>query len=146
MKVERSIRTISMLMLLAGAAVSSGSALAQAPSQRITSKHSNGMTVMLTNESGKLTEGKNSVCAVFQSIKEGHAAWVQNVEIEFTLLVGRNRGQPITAQMTENAAGWFCGSVDLGQQHYSPATYEIILRYVDVAGKKRKVWFYSSVD
>lgn len=84
---------------------------AQAGEKPLISKHKDGLTITMTAESGRVTEGKNSLCVLFQN--GGHPAQVGNVRVEFTLLAGRNRGQPTKAQMTESEAGRYCGKIDL---------------------------------
>ena len=145
MKVKSSVRSIVLLLLLAGVSLPSDLLLAQVRGKRITSKRANGMTVVLTNESGRLVEGKNSICASFQAIEDGRPIDVLNVEIGFTLLVGRNRGSPATAQLIHDAAGRYCGMVDLGRQYYFPANYDVVVRYVNSFGKKRKISFGLSL-
>lgn len=145
MKVKSSVRSIVLLLLLAGVALPSDLLLAQARGKRITSKRANGMTVVLANESGRLVEGKNSICASFQAIEDGRPIDVLNVEIGFTLLVGRNRSSPATAQLIRDAAGQYCGMVDLGRQYYFPANYDVVVRYVDASAKKRQISFGMSL-
>jgi hypothetical protein len=111
----------------------------------LASKHAYGLMIAITSQSGKLTEGLNSICAMFQSAENGFPIEVQNVGIEFTLLVGRNRGRPITAQLAQAATGRYCSNVDLGPQHYFPANYDVVVRYVDAAAKKRKISFGLSL-
>jgi hypothetical protein len=140
LNIRRSIQSIFLLAVLSGVAMSGGSALPQG-SKPIASKRTNGMTVMLTSESGGLNEGKNNICVSFQTIEGGQPVDASDVGIELTLRIGRNRGSPITAPLFEDAAGRYCGSLDLGRQYYSPATYDVVVRYVDASAKKRKVSF-----
>jgi hypothetical protein len=133
------MRSIFLLIVLG--AVSS--ALVQAPSKAIASRNANGMTVTITNESGKLHEGKNNICVSFQAVEGVHPADVRNVAIEFTLLVGRN-SRAAKAPLIQDA-DHYCGVIDLGRQFYSPANYDAVVRYVDSLGKKRRISFGLSL-
>jgi len=128
------------LLIVLGAVFS---ALVQAPSKTIVSRNANGMTVTLTNESGKLHEGKNSICVSFQAIKGVQPVNVRNAAIEFTLRVGRN-SRVATAPLIQDA-DHYCGVIDLGRQFYSSANYDAVVRYVDSFGKKRKISFGLSL-
>ena len=121
------------------------SAQIDAGNSTMASKQTDGMTVLLTSKSGRLSEGKNSICVVFQTIKSGQPVDVSEVGIEFTLLVGRNRGRPISVQLSLDAAGRHCGNVDLGRQYYFPTNYDVVVRYVDAAAKKKKLGFWLSL-
>jgi hypothetical protein len=137
LNIRWSIQSIFLLAVLSGVAMSGGSALPQG-SKSIASKLTNGMTVMLTSESGGLNEGKNNICVSFQTIEGGQQVDVSDVGIEFTLRIGRNRGSLITALLIQDAAGRYCGSVDLGRQYYSPATYDVVVRYVNASARREK--------
>jgi hypothetical protein len=128
-----------------GGTASVGQPSVQVVETPLASKHAYGLAIAITSQSGKLTEGMNSICAVFLSAENALPVEVQNVGIEFTLLVGRNRGRPITTQLAQTAAGRYCGNVDLGPQHYFPANYDVVVRYVDAAAKKRKTSFGLSL-
>jgi hypothetical protein len=112
----------------------------------LASKRVNGVMVELTNESGKLTKQENRICVRFRSSKSGGSVNVQHVGIEFTLLAGRNRGSPIVPQLTRQADSQYCGAINLGSKDYSPAQYEVVVRYLDDRGKKRKAWFHLTRD
>jgi hypothetical protein len=131
---------IIFLLIVLGAV---SSALVQAPSKAIASRNANGMTITITNESGKLHEGKNNICVSFQAIEDVHPVDVRNVAIEFTLLVGRN-SRGAKAPLIQDA-DHYCGVVDLGRQFYSPANYDAVVRYVDSLGKKRRISFGLSL-
>jgi hypothetical protein len=131
----------NIFLLIVLGAVSS--ALIQAPSTAIASRNANGLTVTITNESGKLHEGKNNICVSFQAIEGAQPLNVRNVAIEFTLLVGRN-SRASKAPLIQDA-DHYCGIVDLGRQFYSPANYDAVVRYMDSLGKKRRISFGLSL-
>lgn len=111
----------------------------------IASKRTREMIVLLVNDSGKLTAGENSVCVLALSKATQSPVAIQNVSIELTLRVGRNQGQPKTAQLSQERAGRYCGHVDLGQQYYSPANYYTVVWYAETRGRKRKIGFFVTV-
>lgn len=131
----------SIFVLIALGAISN--ALVQAPSKTIASRNANGLTVTLVNESGQLHEGKNNICVSFQTIADAQPVNVQNAVIEFTLLVGRN-SHTDKAPLIQDADR-YCGGIDLGRRFYSPANYDVVVRYVDSSGKKRKTSFGLSL-
>lgn len=109
------------------------------------SKLANDVVIVLMNEQGKLTAGDNDLCVVFRKVETGKPADVQNVSIDFSQLVGRIQETPIKAQVMQDDAGYYRGSINLGRQYYSPASYYAIVRYIDLAGKKRRVRFHLTV-
>jgi len=145
MNVKPSIRIIFLLILLAEVALSSGLVLAQAPGKPINSQRTNGMTVVVSNESGKFTGGENAVCAIFQDLETGGPVDVQNVSLKFTLRVGRIPGGTIAAQLNRDGQGRYCGHVNLGRQYYNPAKYYVDMHYTDITGKKRNLSFWVTV-
>jgi hypothetical protein len=70
---------------------------------------------------------------------------VNNVSIDFRLLVGRVVERPIMAQLAAMGTERYCGRIDLGRQYYSPSNYYVSVRYRDVTGKKKSTGLYLSV-
>jgi hypothetical protein len=103
------------------------------------------LLITITSADGRLRGGENSFCAVFQKRGTNEPVDVQNVSVDFTLLVGRIQEKLIRGQFTEDQMGRYCGQVNLGKQYYVPASYYAFVRYTDEAGKKRKARLFLSV-
>ena len=121
------------------------SPLLVAAEEPIASKHTRELDVVLVNNSGVLTAGDNHICVLFTAAGTDRPANVQDVRMKFTFHIGRNSGEPITAQLSRVEAGRYCGSVDLGRQYYDPANYYVEMRFTDALGKTRKISFWVSV-
>jgi hypothetical protein len=107
------------------------------PEKIIASKQTRSMAIVFTNDSGKLTAGDNNFCVLFQSLETATSADVHNVSVDFRLLVGRIQEIPITAQLTQDGIGRYCGRVNLGRQYYTPSSYYAYVHYADATGKKK---------
>jgi hypothetical protein len=142
------------LMLSAGSSLSLRSAGRESiPAQTVSasgekpiaSGRTKGISVVLTNESGKLTNGENAICAVFQDTATSSPANVQDVRLKFTLRVGRISADAIAGQLSRDGQGRYCGHVNLGHRYYDPANYYVEMQYVDTTGKNRKLTFWATV-
>ena len=111
----------------------------------LASKRTNDVVTVLMNEQGRLAGGENSFCLEFRKPENGGPVDLRSVSVEFSQLVGRIQERPIVAQITETSVGTYLGQVNLGRQYYNPAAYYAVVRYLDLAGKKRKMRFYVSV-
>ena len=136
----------AVAVLSSGALLHSHPAAAQVAEAAIAAKRSHGLTVVLASPSGKVNAGVNSLCVLFQSAREKRSGEVQNVTVQFTLVTGRNRGNPLVLQPDRQTRGRYCGTIDLGVQQYFPARYEVGVHYQDASGKKRTLWFYLSLN
>ena len=103
------------------------------------------MVITITGSDGRLKDGENNFCVVFQKRETGEAVDLQKVSVEFALLVGRIEEEPIRVQLTGDRVGQYCGHVDLGKQYYVPASYYAFVVYTDATGKKRKERLFLSV-
>jgi len=110
----------------------------------IASKRTRDLIITITSADGRLKDGENSFCVVFQKRGTEELVDVRNVSVEFTLLVGRIQEQPIKGRLTEHQTGRYCGQVNLGRRYYAPATHYAFVRYTDGAGKKRKQRLFVS--
>ena len=116
------------------------------PNERtIASKRTKDLVITITNLDGKLRGGDNDLCVLFEKRETQEPVNVQNVGIDFTLLVGRIQEEPIRAPLAQDQSGRYCGHVNLGKQYYVPASYYAIVRYTDAGGKKRKERLFLSV-
>ena len=132
--------------LSSSALLHSRPAAAQVAENAIAAKRSHGLTVILASPSGKLKAGLNSLCVFFQSAGNKRSAEIENVRVEFTLVAGRNRGNPLILHPERQTSGRYCGAIDFGPQEYFPPRYEVGVHYQDASGKKRIVWFYLSLN
>ncbi|PYT24486.1 MAG: hypothetical protein DMG57_28650 [Acidobacteria bacterium] len=107
----------------------------------LASKLQNDLVIVVMNEQGKLTAGDNSLCVVFRKVETGDPAEIQNVSMDFRLLVGKIQETPIKVQLTQIGVGYYRGSVNLGRQYYDPASYYAFVHYIDLAGTKKKKRF-----
>lgn len=110
----------------------------------ISFKRVNDLGIALTNDSGKFSAGENSFCLVVRDQKTMTPVAVQSVRVDFRQLVGRMQEEPITPRLTDKV-GRFCGTVDLGRQYYSAASYYAFVYFTDPHGKKRKARFFLTV-
>jgi hypothetical protein len=136
-------RVVTILIALAGTSVLAGLLLAGPatvpPTElMVASKRTKDLVITITSADGRLKGGENSFCVVFHKRETEEPIDVQNVSIEFVLLVGRIQEKPIKGQLTENQLGRYCGQVNLGKQYFVPASYYAFVRYTDAAGKNRK--------
>jgi hypothetical protein len=111
----------------------------------ITSKRARDLVITITNADGRLREGDNDFCVLLQKRATREPPDVQDVSVDFTLLVGRIQEQPIRAHLTPDQPGRYCGHVSLGKQYYVPASYYAFVRYTDATGNKRKERLFLSV-
>jgi hypothetical protein len=116
-----------------------------ATERTISSKRAKDLGIVLMNEDGKLARGDNSFCLAFNRVETGEPADVQNVSIDFRLLVGKIQETPIRVRLTQVSVGQYRGRANLGSQYYSPSSYYAFVRYIDLAGKKRKMRFFFAV-
>ena len=154
MKIMAALCVLLFLMLSAGLSLSqqdagreyaSAQALSSSGERPIDSKRTNGMALVLTNDSGKLTAGENAICVLFRDIATAGPVDVQDVSLKFTLRVGRIAGGSIAVPLNRDRPGRYCGHVNLGRQYYDPARYYVEMRYVDTTGRKRKLSFWATV-
>jgi hypothetical protein len=141
---------ITVLVMLAGTLVHGQLLLARpttAPPTdvKVASRRTKDLVITITSADGRLKGGENSFCVAFQKRGTDAPVDVQNVSVDFTLLVGRIREKSISSQLTEDQMGLYCGQVDLGKQYYVPASYYAFVRYTDGAGKRRKQRLFLSV-
>jgi hypothetical protein len=140
--------TIAVCLLLAPSAFGKplGPERPAHPSEKtIASKRLRTVAITFTNDSGKLTAGENRFCVLFHNLETANSADVQNVTVDFRLLVGKIQEEPITAELTQDGVGRYCGRINIGRQYYAPSNYYVHVRYADATGKKRTVRFYLSV-
>ena len=111
----------------------------------IASRQARGVAVTIANADGKLLGGDNDFCVLFETTEKREPVDVQNVSIDFALLVGKIEEQPIRVRLPQVQPGRYCGHVNLGKQYYVPASYYAFVLYTDTGGKKRKERLFLSV-
>lgn len=112
----------------------------------VASKQTNDLLIAIRNSGGRLKGGENSFCVMFQKRSTQEPADVQNVSVDFALLVGKIQEEPIrSSQLSRDRTGRYCGQVNLGKQYYNPANYYAFVLYTDMAGKKRKQRLFLSI-
>ena len=111
----------------------------------IASKRARDLVITIANTTGRLREGDNDLCILFVRRETREPVDVQDVSVDFTLLVGRIQEEPIKAPLTRDQLGRYCGHVNLRKQYYIPASFYAFVRYTDVSSKKRKERFFLSV-
>jgi hypothetical protein len=111
----------------------------------VASGRAKGLNITITTTDGRMHAGENKFCALFQDVASNQPAEVQNVSVDFTLLVGRILEVPIKAKLARERVGHFCGQVNLGRQYYFPASYYALLSFTDANGKNRKKRLFLSV-
>jgi hypothetical protein len=140
---------VACVLLAASNAFAQGllAGLATAPPTdlTVTSKRTKDLVITITSADGRLKGGENSFCVLFQKRETQEPVDVQNIGIDFTLLVGRIQEKPIIGQLIEKQMGRYCGQVNLGKLYSVPASYYAFVRYTDEAGKKRKQRLFLSV-
>jgi hypothetical protein len=141
---------ITMLLMTVGTFVTAELLFARqaavpATETAVASKRKKDLTITITSADGRLKGGENSFCVMFEKKETEEPVDVQNVSLDFTLLVGKIQEEPVKAQLTEDRVGRYCGNVNLGKQYYVPASYYGFVLYTDAAGKKRKERLFLSV-
>ena len=111
----------------------------------IASKRTKDLLITITNAEGGLRGGDNAFCILFQKRETQESVNVQNVGIDFTLLLGRIQEEPISVPLPQDQPGRYCGHVNLGKQYYVPASYYAFVVYTDAGGKKRKERLFLTV-
>ena len=119
--------------------------VAQASETTLASKRTKDLVIAITSSDGGLKGGDNSFCVLFHKRGTDEPVDVQNVRVDFTLLVGRIQEEPIKTKLTGDRAGRYCGRVNLGKQYYVPASYYAFVFYTDAAGRKEKERLFLSV-
>ena len=99
----------------------------------------------LVNKTGKFKAGVNGFCILFTDPETKSALDFQSVRADFRLLVGRIEEVPITAGLSKEKAGRYCGQVDLGRQYYSPSSYYVFVRYTAATGKRQSARLFMAV-
>jgi hypothetical protein len=112
--------------------------IAVRPTDTVVSKWTKDLVITITSADGKLRRGENEFCILFQKRDTRDTVDVQNVSIDFALLVGKIHEKPIKPNLAWEQQGRYCGRVELGKQYYIPATYYAFLLHTDSAGKKRE--------
>jgi hypothetical protein len=102
--------------------------------------------IVLASGSGKLTPGENELCIVVRDPLTGSAAAVRSVSIGFAQHVGRILESPISAQLTHESVGRYCGQVNLGRAYYEPMSFHAEVRYMDAGNRKQKVGFCLTAE
>ena len=116
------------------------------PNERaIASKRTRDSVITITNTDGRLQGGDNDFCVLFERRDTRKSVDVQNVSVDFTLLVGRMQEKPIRTPLAQDQSGRYCGHVNLRKQYYVPASYYAFVLYKDAGGKKRKARLFVSV-
>ncbi len=144
-KVFRACACWLCAVLVVGGTLSVASHAAEIQEKTIATKRAGSMVITLTNETGKLTSGENHFCVLFQSAVPTDAIDIQDVTVDFRLLVGRIEEKPRTAHLSQSGAGRYCGLINLGLQYYSPSSYYAFVRYVDATGKKKSARLFLTV-
>jgi hypothetical protein len=135
----------AFVMSILGETFAKVSATTEAQDKTIASKQTGNLFIRLTNDTGKLINGENYVCVLFQSASSTPAPDMREVRVDFGLRVGRIQEPPITANLTKNGADRYCGHADLEESHYQSASYYTTVRFVEGAGKKRNASFFLTV-
>lgn len=141
----RTAASCLFVMFFFGVAFAAASTPEDAHEKTVTSTRKGSLVIALTNDTGKLTPGENHFCVLFQSVSPSTAIDIQEVSVDFTLLVGRIEEAPLTAHLSANGVFRFCGRIDLGRQYYHPASYYAFVRYVEATGKKTNVRLFFAV-
>ena len=105
---------IAMLLMTVGTFVLAELLLARqskvpATEATVASKRTKDLTIAITSAEGGLKGGENSFCVMFQKRGTEEPVEVQNVRVDFTLLVGRVQEEPIRAHLTRDRVGSYCG-------------------------------------
>jgi hypothetical protein len=108
------------------------------------SKRDHNFYVSLMSQSGK-SAWKDEYCVVFSRTSGGEPAEVGDVLVDFAQQVGRIRESPQEFAFSPDGRGRYCGSVDLGQQYYQPASYYVMVHYTDTSGKRRTCRFFLTI-
>lgn len=112
----------------------------------LASKRTKELVIAITSSEGGLRGGENSFCVLFHKAGTDEPVDVRNVRVDFSLLVGRIQEQPIKTELIRDRAGRYCGHVNLGKQHYVPASYYAFVFYTDAARRKKKTRLFLSVS
>ena len=126
-----------LAMFVLGATLARASTGTNAQEKTIASTRAGDLVITLANESGKFTADANHFCVLFQSRGPSVATEVQEVSVDFILLVGRIQERPLTAHLSPDGAGRHCGDINLGRQFYRPSNYYALVHYVVETGKKK---------
>lgn len=120
--------------------------LSVGPSEKvIATRKTKHVVTTLVNKTGTFKGGVNDFCVLFADPETKSALDFQNVRTDFRLLVGRIEEVPITAGLSKEDAGRYCGRVDLGRQYYSPSSYYVFVRYSTATGKRQSVRLFMAV-
>ncbi len=115
------------------------------PGKLIATKRTKHVVTTLVNDAGKFKGGVNDFCVLFRDPETKSALDFPSVRADFRLLVGRIEEVPITAGLSKEEAGRYCGQVDLGRQYYSPSSYYVFVRYITATGKRKSTRLFVSV-
>lgn len=137
---------ISFAMPVAAKLSAANLAPASSTEMTVVSNRTKNLVIAITNSDGGLKGGNNRFCVVFQKNGTEESADVQSVSVKFTLRVGKIEEEPITAEISRESPGRYCGHIDLGKQYYDPAGYYVLVRYTDAGGKKKNDRLFLSVS
>ena len=120
--------------------------LSAGPSDKvIAARKTKHVVTTLVNKTGEFKGGVNGFCVLFTDPETKSALDFQSVRADFRLLVGRIEEVPITAGLSKEEAGRYCGQVDLGRQYYSPSSYYVFVSYIAATGKRKSTRLFVSV-
>jgi hypothetical protein len=113
------------------------------PIHTITSKWTRDLVITMTSADARLTGGDNEFCILFERRDTREPVEVENVRVDFALLVGRIQEKPIKTHLVREQQGHYCGRADLGKQYFIPANYYAFLLYADSSGKRKERIFLT---
>jgi hypothetical protein len=117
----------------------------EATETTVASKRTKDLIITIISAEDGLKGGERPFCVLFYKRGTDEPVEVEEVRVDFTLLVGRIHQQAIETTLTEDRVGRYCGHVNLGKQYYVPASYYAFVFYTDAAGRKKKERLFLSV-
>ncbi|WP_263356597.1 hypothetical protein [Acidicapsa ligni] len=133
------------VMFILGETFVAASPAVNVPDKTIATKRARNMSIVLTNDTGKLTRGENHFCVLFQGGNPTSVSNIQGVSVDFRLLVGRLQEEPTTAHLRQNGVNRYCGDITLGSKYYQPSSYYAFVHYVEATGKKKSARLHVTV-
>ncbi len=144
-KLAQTATSYLFVMFILSETLVAASPAVDVPDKTIAMKRAGNMPIVLTNDTGKLIRGENHFCLLFQGGNPTSASNIQDVSVDFRLLVGRLQEEPVTAHLSRNSVNRYCGDITLGSKYYQPSSYYAFVHYLEAPGKKKSARLHVTV-
>lgn len=102
----------------------------------IQSHHVKDLTIVVLNGRGQFNAGQNSFCIEFRKAQADGMAEAGDVQVEFTMAMGRTEAMRAVSHVTQAGLGRYCGHVNLSMA----GPWSVRVKYDGPSGKGQTVF------